>query len=127
MRSVPGSDSQVVWKIPRCVPDSRAEKTVLLNFLRCDRLLGMLIYYNLDLARIGTKDTDFQVVSNPMRTQHSKRIGMRPADEAAHFVRWQSSDLESFHGYSLKRRRVKRLKRYIHWVLYRFTPSSHHA
>jgi len=100
MRSVPGSDSQMVWKIPCCVSDSRAEKTVLLNFLRCDRLLGMLINYDLDLARIGTKNTDFQVVSNPMRTQHSKGIGMRAADKAAHFIRWQPSNIEWFHSYS---------------------------
>jgi hypothetical protein len=93
----------MVRKIPRCVPDNRAKETILLNFLCCDRFFRMLIKHNLNLPCIGTKDTNLQIVPNPMRTQHSKRIGMFPADETVYFVRRQSSDLESFHGYSLKR------------------------
>jgi hypothetical protein len=88
----------MVWKIPRCVPDRRAKESVLLNFLRCDRLFRMLIQHDLNLARIGTKDANLQIVPNPVWTQHSKGVGMRPSDKAAHFVRWQSSDLERFHS-----------------------------
>ena len=58
MGSIPGSDSELVWKIACCVPDSRAKETVLLNFLRCDRLFRMLIQHDLNLARIGPKDTN---------------------------------------------------------------------
>src|SRR4030095_714775 len=97
MRSVPCSDSQMVGKIPCCVADSGTKETVLLNFLRCDRFFRMLIQNNLNLARIGTKHTDFQIVTNPVRTQHSKGVGMLPSDKAVYFVGRHSSDLESFH------------------------------
>ena len=58
MRSVPGSNSEMVWKIPRCVPDSRAKETVLLNFLRCDRFFRVLIQHDVNPARIGPKHTN---------------------------------------------------------------------
>jgi hypothetical protein len=87
----------MIWKIPGCVPNSRAKETVLLNFLRCDRLFWMLIQHDLNVARIGSKDTDLQIVANSVRTQDSKGIGMDASDEAVHFVRRQSSDLERFH------------------------------
>jgi hypothetical protein len=73
-RSVPSSNSDLVWDIPRCVPDSRAKETVLLNLLRWDRFFRMLIQHDLYLAGIGPKDTNLQIVSDPMRAQHSKRI-----------------------------------------------------
>ena len=101
MRSVPGGNSEMVRKIPCCVPDSRAKETVLLDFLRCDRFFRMLIQHDLNLARIGTKDANLQIVPNPVRTQHSKGVGMRPSHKPAHFVRWQSSDLERFHKLGL--------------------------
>jgi len=93
----------MVWKVSRCVPDSRAKETVLLNFLRCDRFFRMLIQHNVNPARIGPKHANLQTVPNPVRPQYSKRIGMFPGDKAVHFVRWQSSDLERFHSYSSKR------------------------
>src|SRR5437868_11587351 len=103
MRSVPGGDSEMVRKIPCCVPDSRAKETVLLDFLRCNRFFRMLVRHYLNLARIGPKGANLQIVPNSMRTQHSEGVGMGPSDKEVHFIRWQSSDLERFHGCSLKR------------------------
>jgi hypothetical protein len=71
----------------------------------------MLIQHDLNLARIGTKDANLQIVPNPVRTQHPKGIGMRPADEAAHFVRGQSSDLERFHDLGLQVKKLKELQK----------------
>jgi hypothetical protein len=55
MRALPGGNSDMVWKIAGCVPDSRAKETVLLNFLRCDRFFRMLIQHDVNPARIGPK------------------------------------------------------------------------
>src|SRR5262249_11113076 len=87
MRSVPSGDPETVRNIPSCVPDSRSKETGLMDFLRCDRLIGMLIQHDLDLARVRPKNAYFQILSNPVRTQDTEGIRMRPGNEAAHFVR----------------------------------------
>src|SRR5881397_3000802 len=104
LQSVPTSDTNLIWHISRRVGDSCAKKSILLNPLRCDRLLRFTIQHDLDRASVWTENTNLQIIAHAMRTQDAKRIGMNSPDEAAHLVTRQSVDLEGFHTFSCTRR-----------------------
>src|SRR5215831_19938709 len=96
LRSVPSRDAQMVGKVARRAQDGGAKESVLLNSFCYDRLVGVSIQYDFDLARVGAKDADFQILANPMRPQHAEWIGMRSSDEIFHLIRRHSRDFKRF-------------------------------
>jgi ubiquitin C-terminal hydrolase len=90
----------MIWHIPRGAGNSRKKESLLLNLLRCDWLVRFSIEQDVDRARVRTKHTNLQIVTNAVRTQDAKRIGMCPTDEAAHLVTGHSGNLEGFHTFS---------------------------
>ena len=97
LRSIPGSHTETVWKIPRRPGPGRTKETVLVNSLRRDRLLRMTIQHDLDRARVRAEYPDLQTITDAVRTQYAERIRMRSCDEVFHVIGRQSRDLKTFH------------------------------
>src|SRR5438552_5471686 len=72
---VPTGQAQMIIEIPGRVWHLRLKKTVAMNFLRFNCCLP--IPHDVDLARVRTKGANGEIVSHPMRTQNSERIGVR--------------------------------------------------
>jgi dodecin len=77
--------------------DSRAKKTVALNSLGRDRLLGLLIQDDVDLSRVRPENADLQIVPDPVWPQNSERIGMFAREKTGHFIGWQTRNFERLH------------------------------
>src|SRR4029077_8388734 len=75
----------------------RAKESILLNSLRCNRLLRFSIQHDIDRARARAEDTNLQIITNAVRTQHAERISMSTCNEAVHLITRQAGDIESFH------------------------------
>jgi hypothetical protein len=73
-----------------------AKESILLNSLRCNRLLRFSIQHDIDRARVRAKDTNLQIITNAVRTQHAERISMITGNEAANLITGQAGYLESF-------------------------------
>src|SRR5206468_13068358 len=71
MRAVPRSEPEMVWKIAGRPGGTRAKESVLLNLLCCDRLLRCSIEQYLNRACVRAKDTNLQIITNAVRTQHA--------------------------------------------------------
>src|SRR5205085_11520544 len=76
-RAIPFCDAQTVGEIARRARQSCAKESILLNSFCCNRLADVSIHHDLDLARVRTKDADFQIVANLVRPQHAERICVR--------------------------------------------------
>ena len=75
----------------------RAKESILLNSLRCNRLLRFSIQHDIDLARVRAKDTNLQIIANAVRTQHAERISMITGNEAVDLIPRKAGNLESFY------------------------------
>ncbi len=96
LRSIPARDTEMIREIAGRARHGRAKEPILPNSLRCNWLLRFSIQHDIDCARVGTKDSDLQIVANSVRTQHAERISMSTGNEAAHLVTRQAGNLESF-------------------------------
>jgi len=96
LRSVPASDAEMIREIAGRARHGHAKESILLNSLRCNRLLRFSIQHDIDRARVRAKDTNLQIITNAVRTQQAERIGMRAANKAAHLITRQAGNLESF-------------------------------
>src|ERR1041385_6712673 len=67
-RAIPFCDAQTVGEIARRARQGCAKKSILLNSFCGNRLAGVSIQHDLDLARVRPKDANFQIVTNPVRT-----------------------------------------------------------
>src|SRR6266542_808626 len=99
----------MIWHIPCRAGNSRKKESFLFNSLRCDGLIRFSIEQDVDRARVRTKHTNLQIVTNAVRTQDAKRIGMYSPDEAAHLITRQSGNLEGFHTFFCIFEAVKRI------------------
>jgi len=95
-RSVPIGDLQPIIEIASRVRNFRLKKPVAMNFLRLDRRLPVLD--DIDLARVGTKGANRQIVSHPVRSENAERIGMRAGEENIQFVDGQAGYFEGTHA-----------------------------
>src|SRR3982074_601008 len=108
--SVKTGDTDVIIEIARRVRHSCAKKTVPMNFLRRHAFARLSILrsrrlsalHDIDLLRIGPKNTNDQIVAHAMRPQDAKRVGMGGGEKRVQLVRRQSHNFERLHG-SLKR------------------------
>ena len=96
LRSIPARDTDMIREIAGRARHGHAKKPILLNTLRCNRLLRFSIQHDIDRARVGAKDSDLQIVASSVGTQDAEWISMSTGNEAAHVVTRQASNLESF-------------------------------
>ena len=97
LRSVQARDTQMIREIAGRGRHFRAKESILLNSLRCNRLLRFSIQYDIDRARVGAKDTNLQIIANAVRTQHAERISMITGNKVANLITRQAGNLESFY------------------------------
>src|SRR5206468_8369461 len=97
LRSVQACDTDVIWEVAGRARHCRAKESVLLNSLRCNRLLCFSIQHDIDRARVRAKDTNLQIIANAVRTQHAEWISMITGNKAAHLITRESTYIKSFH------------------------------
>ena len=97
LRSVQACDAQMIREIAGRARHGRAKESVLLNSLRCNRLLWFSIQHDIDRARVRAKDTNLQIIANAVRTQHAERVSMSTGHEAVDLITRQAGNLESFY------------------------------
>jgi hypothetical protein len=96
LRSVQSCNTETIWKIAGRARHDCAKEPILLDSLRCNRLLCFSIQHDIDRARVRAKDTNFQIIANTVRTQHAERVSMIAGNKAAHLITGQAGYLESF-------------------------------
>src|SRR5881409_1652268 len=91
--TVPGAPRHLPYhvRITGRARHCRAKESVLLNSLRCNRLLCFSIQHDIDLERVRAKDTNLQIIANAVRTQHAERISMITGNKAAHLITREST------------------------------------
>src|SRR5881628_741797 len=75
-----------------CVWNFRLKKSVAMNLFRFDRFLP--IHHDVDLARVGAKRANRQIVAHSMRSENAERIGMRAGKKTIQLIRRQPGDGE---------------------------------
>jgi hypothetical protein len=88
----------MIWELAGRARHCCAKESVLLNSLRCNRLLCFSVQHDIDRARVRAKDTNLQIIANAVRTQHAERISMITGNKAAHLITRHTGYVESFHG-----------------------------
>ena len=83
-RAVPAHRSHTIIAVTLFSGQHCLKKSVVMNSFRRDLLLRGKDDCN--FARIRPKDANNQIVSNAMRTENPKRIGMRSFNERSQFV-----------------------------------------
>ena len=96
--AVPTRQAQVIIEIARRVRHLGLKKSVAMNFLRFNCRLS--VPDDVDLVCVRTKCANGEIVSHPMRSQNSERIGMCAGEKAVQLIRRQTGHGERFHDYS---------------------------
>jgi hypothetical protein len=74
-----------------------AKETFLVAPFRSDRFVWFSIEHDLDRMRVWTKDPDFHVIANLVRTEHAEGIRMKASDKSVDLVSRDVGNLERFH------------------------------
>ena len=74
-----------------------AKETLLVAPFGSDRFAWFSIEHDLDGLRVWTKDPDFDVIANLVRTEHAEGIRMKASDKSLDLVPRDASNLQRFH------------------------------
>src|SRR5207248_7543964 len=94
--AIPPFDLQGVRNITRAFLESGLKKAFTLNFLRWNNGT-IVVEFDRNLARVGAKNADQNVVTQSMRPEDAKRIRVRALQKRAQLIGHEDGNIESFH------------------------------